>query len=380
MMGKPIRLLLVEDTPDDAELVVHNLRKGGFELMFERVDTPEAMESALTRENWDIIIADYSMPKFSGLEALKLMQSKHLDLPFILVSGTVGEDIAVTAMIEGAHDYVLKDKLTRLAPAVFRELREATSRRERKKSDEERVALLRDLQESVRVRDEFLSIASHELKTPLTPLQLHIDFLLRNLLQDPSKVSSERMVSDLKVAKNQIHRLTLLIETLLDISRITAGRLDLQYEDMDLTHLIQSVADRMRPEIDRARCHLIVWAESPVKGKWDRMRLDQVVTNLLSNAIKYGPGKPIEVNAVSNSGKVHFSVRDHGIGIKPEDQGRIFGRFERAVPNEHYSGFGLGLWIVNQIINAHGGAIRVKSSPGEGAIFEVELPKERHVM
>lgn len=373
-MNSGLRLLLVEDSPDDAELIVRELRRNAYDLYFERVDTSDAMNAALDRQDWDVIIADYSMPTFTGLEALELMQSRNLDVPFLLVSGTVGEEIAVTAMKAGAHDYVLKDRLTRLGPAIARELREAELRRDQKKSGKERIRLLRELQEAVRVRDEFLSIASHELRTPLTPLQIHLQSLLRQLKKNPANVTTDRLIESLKVAENQVQRITGLIATLLDISRITSGRLDLKYEDLDLAALLREVALRMESEILKAGCTLILNADQPVKGRWDRLRLDQVLTNLLSNAIKYGPGKPIEVHVTGNNSHGRFSVRDFGIGIEQQDQTRIFERFERAVRAEHYGGFGLGLWIVGQVISAHGGTIRVESRPGEGALFDVELP------
>ena len=135
-MGKPLRLLLVEDSENDAMLLLRGLFRGGFEPEFERVDTPEAMSAALTAQSWDIVISDYSMPKFNGLAALWVLQQSGLDIPFILVSGTIGEDLAVEAMKAGAHDYVMKGNLQRLNTAIERELREAAGRRERKKAEE----------------------------------------------------------------------------------------------------------------------------------------------------------------------------------------------------------------------------------------------------
>ena len=135
-MKTPLRALLVEDSEDDAILLARELRRGGYDLATERVDTPEAFSTALATQTWDIVIADYSMPHFHGLAALRLLQGKKLDLPFILVSGTIGEDIAVEAMKAGAHDYVMKDNLARLVPAVQRELREAEGRLARRRAEE----------------------------------------------------------------------------------------------------------------------------------------------------------------------------------------------------------------------------------------------------
>src|SRR5437867_1329376 len=135
-MKTPLRVLIVEDCEDDAELLLRELRRGGYAPAFERVDTPEAMSAALARESWDIVIADYSLPQFSRLAALNLVQERALDLPFIIVSGAIGEDTAVAAMKAGAHDYLLKGNLARLVPAIERELREAESRRERRRAEE----------------------------------------------------------------------------------------------------------------------------------------------------------------------------------------------------------------------------------------------------
>ena len=149
-MGKHLRVLIVEDSEEDAMLLLDELRQGGYEPAFERVDTPEEMDRALARsfeEEWDIVIADYVMPKFSGLAALQLLKAKGIDLPFIMVSGKIGEEVAVETMKAGVHDYVLKNNLTRLVPAVRRELQDAEVRRQRRRLEEERARLLEQLRE-----------------------------------------------------------------------------------------------------------------------------------------------------------------------------------------------------------------------------------------
>ena len=232
-----------------------------------------------------------------------------------------------------------------------------------------------ELRQAVRARDEFLSVASHELKTPLTPLQLQVQ-KLQLVASRQSGPGVERVVSGLEVADRQVGRLTKLVDNLLDISRITSHRLKLEYESFDLAVLVRDVANRFRHELGRAGCALTLRADGPVMGSWDRTRLEQVVSNFLSNAAKYGAGQPVEISVDQIHDRARIRVRDQGIGIAPEDQPRIFERFERAVSEHNYAGLGLGLWIVRQIVDALGGKVTVESKIGEGATFTVELPLE----
>jgi signal transduction histidine kinase len=167
------------------------------------------------------------------------------------------------------------------------------------------------------------------------------------------------------------------VDSLLDISRINAGRLDFELAEVDLAAVVREVASRFSEEASRAGCPLSVRAENPVVGRWDRNRVDQVVTNLLTNALKYGAGSPVELLVRQEATHATLEVKDQGIGIREQDRHRIFERFERAVPHEHYSGFGLGLWIVNEIVTGLGGAVTVDSHPGQGAVFRVQLPWTR---
>jgi PAS domain S-box-containing protein len=233
------------------------------------------------------------------------------------------------------------------------------------------------LQSAVAARDEFLSIASHELRTPLTALQLELQALQKRLGRGET-MTSEQLSHRLETAIRQVNRLGKLVNSLLDISRLTAGRIDLQIAEVDLAEVAREVTARLAEEAARAGCTLSFAAgEGRATGQWDRLRLEQIASNLVSNAIKYGGGRPIEVAVEHDVSRARLRVSDRGIGIAPEDQARIFDRFERAVSERHYGGFGLGLWIVRLIVHALQGGIWVQSRVGEGATFIVELPRQR---
>jgi signal transduction histidine kinase len=174
----------------------------------------------------------------------------------------------------------------------------------------------------------------------------------------------------------QAQKLAALIDNLLDVTSLTSGHFKLQLEHVDLGEVTRDVIDRFGDELTRSGCDVALCAEGRVHGLWDHLRMDQVVTNLLTNAIKYGSGKPIEISVKMVSDVATLAVRDHGIGIPSESVDRIFGRFERAVSSRAYGGLGLGLYITQQIVDAHGGFVRVESDPGMGSVFTVELPRE----
>lgn len=238
----------------------------------------------------------------------------------------------------------------------------------------ENARLYREAHEAIRARDEFLQIASHELKTPLTPLQMQLDTLGRALSK--AGVQSERLLSKLEMASRQAARLNRLVESLLDVARITSGRFVLEIEEFDFADMIRDVVERFRSEAKKAHCDVIVQVEGEIVGKWDRLRIEQILSNLLSNAFKYGEGKPVEISARAGDDMVRLVVTDHGIGIEKDALERIFDRFERAVSMRHYGGLGLGLFIARQIAEAHGGSIVAQSQPGSGSVFTVLLPQQ----
>lgn len=234
-------------------------------------------------------------------------------------------------------------------------------------------ALYRQAQDAVRVREEFLSVASHELNTPMTSLRLNLQMLLRP--PGGKAISPESRAALLARAEKQADRVVRLTSELLDVAHIQRGPPALSPDRTDLRAIVQDVIQRSEADLARVGCAVDLDGP-PTEGCWDRSRLEQVITNLLTNAAKFGAGAPIEIRVGRSGDRAWLTVRDHGIGIPPERQGRIFDRFERAVSVQHYGGLGLGLYISREIVAAHGGTIRVDSRPGEGATFTVELPCE----
>ncbi|MFL5270958.1 MAG: sensor histidine kinase, partial [Anaeromyxobacteraceae bacterium] len=228
------------------------------------------------------------------------------------------------------------------------------------------------LRQALRARDDFLSIASHELKTPLAALMLTVDALRRVAQKNPGL--PPRFATSLDGAFRQASRLAQLVNDLLDVSRLQAGRVELSLGDTDLLAVARDVVERLLPSSQRARCTVEVRAAGPVLGRWDRDRLERVATNLVSNAIKYGAGAAVVVEVAQRENAARLSVEDHGIGIAPEHQARIFERLERAPNAREFGGLGLGLWICREIVTLHGGTIQVESRLGDGARFVVDLP------
>lgn len=232
-----------------------------------------------------------------------------------------------------------------------------------------------ELKHAIAARDEFLSVASHELRTPLTALDLQLDGLQRLVERQPEYEARPTLLRKIGIALRQADRLTLLVDKLLSVSRISTEPAKLELESFDLVQLLQEVNERFEEEALRAGSRIEVATPDSALGRWDRTRLDQAITNVLSNAIKYGAGKPIDITLTSAGELVTLAVRDRGIGIPNEHLERIFGRFERAVSSHHYGGLGLGLFIAQQIVAAHGGDIRVNSRIGEGTTFSIVLPR-----
>ncbi len=248
---------------------------------------------------------------------------------------------------------------------------------------ERRRALLAEANEATRrerqavaQRDELLAVAAHELRTPLSALQLYMGGIGRLLERDPTQ-APDWLSDRIGRAQSSARRLSQLVEQLLDLSRLDEDPVELQLAPTELVPVVRRVSERLAPlAAGEGQIRLDLGEGDPASGHWDPLRLEQIVENLLGNAVKYGEGRPIDVRLEATAERVRLSVRDRGIGIPPETQARIFERFERGVPTSHYGGFGLGLWISRTLAEAMGGSIRLDSALGEGSTFVVELPRD----
>lgn len=231
------------------------------------------------------------------------------------------------------------------------------------------------LRHSIVMRDEFMSVASHELKTPITSLKLQLEIIQRAMQENNSKaLAPERLERALSVQMRQVDRLKNLVDELLDVSRIQEGKIELSLSTFEMTPLVQEVVDRFATELKSTGSIGQVIAENAATVRADRSRMDQVLTNLITNAIKYGNGKPIEVRVEQTDSHTRVLVKDRGIGIPAEKISKVFDRFERAVSSRNISGLGLGLYIAQEIVRAHRGTIEVKSEVGKGSTFIASIP------
>ncbi|WP_052518230.1 hybrid sensor histidine kinase/response regulator [Archangium violaceum] len=364
-MPTPLHLLLIEDFEDDALMVLRELRRSGYDVTHKRVETAEALASALDSGPWDAIIADYALPRFDALAAFSLVQQRGLDVPFLIVSGQIGEDTAVAAMRAGVHDFLLKDRLSRLGPAVARELREAALRAERRKMQEQ--LLLSDRLASLGL---LAASVAHEINNPLASLMANLDFVL-NPEAGSTTVSAdqEQALRDCMLCSERIREIVRDIKIFSRPDEKQRGPLDV--------HRVLDSSLRMAWNhiFHRARIVKDYTAVSPVLGS--EAPLGQVFLNLLVNAadaIPDGDSSTHEIRVVTRQdgpSHVRVEIHDTGRGIPAELRERIFEPFFTTKPVG--VGTGLGLAICRRTLNEMGGEISVESEVGRGTVFHLRL-------
>ncbi|MGY3255823.1 hybrid sensor histidine kinase/response regulator [Pseudomonas chlororaphis] len=385
------KLLIVDDLPENL-LALEALIKREDRQVYKALSADEAL-SLLLQHEFAMAILDVQMPGMNGFELAELMRGteKTKNIPIVFVSAAGRElDYAFKGYESGAVDFLHKPLDTHAVKSkvnVFVDLyRQSKAMKQQvealEQSRREQEALLKQLQatqneleQAVRMRDDFMSIVAHEVRTPLNGLILETQLRKMHLARDnASAFTLDKMHAMVERDERQIKSLIRLIEDMLDISRIRTGKLSIRPSRVDLVQLVRGLLENFAPQVEAAESSIALNAEDSVFGQWDEFRIEQVISNLLTNALRYGAKSPIEVRVYSVDGQARVEVRDHGIGISEENQARIFQQFERVSVNHAVAGLGLGLFISEQIVTAHGGTIEVDSRIGEGALFRVCLP------
>lgn len=375
-----ISILYLEDSPTDAELTLTILAGAGVEHVANRVDTEEEFVAELQAGCYDLILSDYALPSFDGAAALELAQQHCPEIPFIFVSGAIGEEVAIDSLQRGATDYVLKYRLKRLVPAVRRAMAEAEQRKARKLAEErqalfekeqaaraEAEAQARQLAHVNAKLEQFAVAASHDLQEPLRTVKGYAGLLSRRY----RPVLEGNGVEFIDYIEQGVARMERVIYSLLAYSRMVHDQREPGPVDLEL--VVRQTLEILRHSIEESGATITVGPLPTVLA--DRERIASVFQNLLSNSLKYrrGSSPEIRVSAQRSAGEWILSVRDNGIGFRPEDAHRLFGLFKR-LHGDGYPGTGVGLALVKQIVEQHGGRIWAESLPGEGATFYFTLP------
>ncbi len=368
--GVKLRVLLVEDDPVDKELVLRELRAGGFDPEADMVQTQEEFTAKIEKSHYHVILADYGLPAWRGTDALEVLLEHGLDVPFILVTGSLGDEMAVDCIKRGTTDYVLKDHLPRLSLSVRRALAEKRSRDERRHAEQELARKVEELARSNRDLEQFAYVASHDLQEPLRMVATYTQ-LLGERYKGKLDEKADKYIA---YAVDGALRMQTLINDLLVYSRV--GRNRAEPEQVSCAGIVQRAARNLEATINESGAVLDCrdLPELYVKAA----PLVQVFQNLISNAVKFrGPEPPrIGISAHRQGEQWVFEVSDNGIGIAPEHAEDIFVIFKRLHTRAEYPGSGIGLAICKKIIEQMGGSIWVESQPGQGATFKFTLPVE----
>jgi signal transduction histidine kinase len=371
-MAKILRALFVEDSDDDAQLLLRELRRSGYDVVYERVETRAAMEEALFDKAWDIVICDYSLPQFNAMTALVTLKESGIDIPFFVVSGTVEEESAVTALKAGAHDFMVKGRLARLIPAIEREIQDAAMRRSHREVEAQRADLSANLEIVSAELERFLYTAFHELRSPLVTIKGFLGLLAEDLQAN----RGDRIQSDIARIGAAADKMNELLSGLLALSQI--GRVIHPSEEVNLLQLAKETLEILDSRLRAKNITVNVSPDLPlVYG--DRIRLREVFENLIENAVNHADAQQnplIEIGTREQDGQQIIFVKDNGIGIDPRYHNRIFNLFEKLDLN--VEGAGIGLALVKRIIEWHGGRVWVESKGlGGGSTFYFTIPDSR---
>ncbi|MFJ2709495.1 ATP-binding protein [Pseudomonas sp. NPDC087346] len=389
------KLLIVDDLPENL-LALEALIKREDRMVYKALSADEAL-SLLLQHEFAMAILDVQMPGMNGFELAELMRGteKTKNIPIIFVSAAGRElNYAFKGYESGAVDFLhkpldihaVKSKvnvfvdLYRQSKAMKQQVEALEqSRREQEALLEQLQSTQLELEQAVRMRDDFMSIVAHEVRTPLNGLILETQLRKMHLARDNAAAFTlDKMHAMVDRDERQIKSLIRLIEDMLDVSRIRTGKLSIRPNRFDLVKLVSTLLQNFAQQMEAAETEVSLTAPEPVEGFWDEFRIEQVITNLLTNALRYGGRSPVQVRVYRQGNEARVEVQDHGIGISEENQKRIFQQFERVSAKTVVAGLGLGLFISEQIVAAHGGSIVVESEINEGALFRVCLPIEEN--
>lgn len=373
-MATLLRALIVEDSEYDTQTILRELRRGGYEVDWERVETRAAMEQSLSRRTWDLILCDYTLPRFSASDALKTLQRSGLDLPFIIISGTIEEENAVDMLKAGAHDFIVKSRMARLLPAIGRELKDARTRRLQREAEAERQELMARLEAINSEIERFTYLAFHDLRAPLITIKGFAGALQQGL----EAGRYDQAQRDIQRIAGAADKMDEILSDLLEFARI--GRVRRPSEDIESQQLALEALQKLEGLIRAKNINVKISSALPrVYG--DRVRLREVFENLIENAAKYTSDREqplIEIGTRWQEDEQIIFVRDNGQGVDPRYHNRIFELFEKLDPNTQ--GPGIGLALAKRIIEVHGGRIWVESNgEGQGSTFCFALPEKNEV-
>jgi signal transduction histidine kinase len=386
------KLLIVDDLPENLLALEALIRAPG--RIVHRAGSAEAALALLLEHEFALAIVDVQMPGMNGFELAELMRGteRTRHIPIIFVSAAGRElNYAFLGYESGAVDFLHKPLDPHAVVSkvnVFVDLHqhrkalrhEMESLAAAHRKQEELVQQLQqtqfELERAVRMRDDFMSMVSHELRTPLNTLYLEAQLRQLHLAKgNLANFAPDRLPAMIERDQRQIRNMVRLIDDMLDVTRMRRDALSIQTKPVDLAVLAHAVVENLRHQAEAAGVAIALEAPAELHGVWDEFRIEQVLTNLLTNALRYGGGKPVEMVVQEVGDAARVSVRDHGIGIGPDDQERIFEQFERTDDSrKHAAGLGLGLYITRKIVGLHDGQICVESTPGQGATFIVDLP------
>jgi len=365
-----LRVLLVEDNPSDVELVLLTLRKDGFEVSSDVVQTAEEFAARIQRANYDLILADYNLPQWRGMEALDILCRENLDVPLIVVTGYLGEEKAVECIKQGATDCVLKDHLARLPPSVRRALQEKRLRDQRRQSEKALATKVTELARSNAELEQFAYVASHDLQEPLRMIANYTQ-LLAERYRGKLDEQADKYIG---YAVDGAVRMQALIQDLLKFSR--AGKAEIELRTTECRAVVEQAVKNLQASVEESGA-VVNWNGLPAVMA-DPSQLTQVFQNLIANAIKFhGAEKPvIQIDAEKKDHEWVLTVSDNGIGIPVESRQDIFVIFRRLHTRTEYAGNGIGLAICKKIIERHGGKIWIEAQTKPGCRFRFTLPTE----